>query len=127
VSTIFSKILSGEIPAFKILEDDQFLSFLDVRPVKRGHALVIPKKEIDYIFDLEDDLLSEMMVFSKKVARILKQKIECKKVGVMVAGLEVPHAHVHLIPFDEISDLTFANAKSCSQEELKKIHEEIVG
>lgn len=113
MSTIFSKIISGEIPAYKVAENDKFLAFLDVFPLRKGHTLVIPKIEIDYIFDMDDDLLSEMMVFSKQVAKKLKSKIECKKIGVAVIGLEVAHTHIHLVPINDVSDIDF------SQEKLK--------
>ena len=120
--TIFTKILSGEILAHKILEDDRYLAFLDIRPVNPGHTLVIPKQEIDYIFDIEDELLKGLIVFAKKVAKAVGKAIPCKKIGVMVAGLEVPHAHVHLIPIlESLSELNFARAKSISQEELAAI------
>jgi histidine triad (HIT) family protein len=117
--TIFTKILSGEIPAHKILEDDKYLAFLDIRPVNPGHTLVIPKQEIDYIFDIEDELLKGLIVCAKKVAKAIRKAIPCKKVGVMVAGLEVPHAHVHLIPIlESLAELNFARAKPMAQEEL---------
>lgn len=120
--TIFTKILSGEIPAHKILEDEKYLAFLDIRPVNPGHTLVIPKQEVDYIFDIEDELLKGLMIFTKKVARAVRKTIPCKKVGVMVAGLEVPHAHIHLIPIIEsLSELAFARAKPMPQEELAAI------
>ncbi len=116
--TIFTKIIAGEIPAHKILEDERFLAFLDLRPVNPGHTLVIPKKEVDYIFDMEDELLRGLMIFAKKVARAIGKAFPCKKVGVMVAGIEVPHAHVHLIPINSVGDLSFAKAKTATQEEL---------
>lgn len=119
--TIFTKILSGEIPAHKILENDQYLAFLDIRPVNPGHTLVIPKKEVDYIFDMEDDLLKGLMIFAKKVAKAIGKACPCKKVGIMVAGIEVPHAHVHLIPINGVGDLTFARAKAATPEELAAI------
>lgn len=123
--TIFTKILAGEIPAHKILENDQYLAFLDIRPVNPGHTLVIPKKEVDYIFDMEDDLLEGLMVFSKKVARAIKKTISCQKVGVMVAGIEVPHTHIHLIPINGVGDLSFARAKPMASEELTAIAQKI--
>ena len=116
--TIFTKILAGEIPAHKILENDRYLAFLDIRPVNPGHTLVIPKQEIDYIFDIEDELLKGLMIFAKKVAKAIKQTVPCQKVGIMVAGIEVPHAHIHLIPINGVSDLNFARAKPMPQEEL---------
>lgn len=120
--TLFSRIVAGEIPCHKVAENDRFLAFLDIMPLRRGHVLVIPKVEIDYIFDIEDDLLGEMMVFSKHVARKIKLIFPCKKVGVSVIGLEVPHAHIHLIPMDNVSDMNFAQEKlQLSQEELADI------
>ncbi len=111
MSTIFTKIINSEINAYKVAEDDNYLAFLDVRPVVRGHVLCIPKNEIDYIFDMDDVNYSGLMLFSKKVAKGLKQVIDCKKIGVSVVGLEVPHAHVHLIPMNSISDMNFANER----------------
>ena len=121
MSSIFSRIVQGEIPCHKILEDEEFLAFLDIKPINPGHTLVIPKKEIDYIFDLEDDLLGRLMVFSKKVAIMIKKEISCKRIGVMVVGLEVPHTHIHLVPINTLSDLNFAKAKPVSNNELAKI------
>ena len=111
MSTIFTKIINSEISAYKVAEDDNYLAFLDVRPVVRGHVLCIPKNEIDYIFDMDDVNYSGLMLFSKKVAKGLKQVIDCKKIGVSIVGLEVPHAHVHLIPMNSISDMNFANER----------------
>ena len=102
--TIFTRIIGGEIPCHKILEDEQFLAFLDIRPIRPGHTLVIPKKEIDYIFDVDNPTLSAMMIFSKKVAAAIRRAVECKRVGIMVAGLEVPHAHIHLVPIVQVLD-----------------------
>ena len=125
MSSIFSRIIQGQIPCHKILENEEFLAFLDVKPINPGHTLVIPKKEIDYIFDLEDDLLGRLMIFSKKVALMIKKEISCKRIGIMVAGLEVPHAHVHLVPMDALGDLNFTKAKPASNDELAKIAEKI--
>jgi histidine triad (HIT) family protein len=111
MATIFSKIVSGEIPSFKILEDENFLAFLDVFPLTKGHTLVIPKRETDYIFDIDDEELSEMIVFAKKVALALGKAISCIKVGISVIGLEVPHAHIHLIPMNEVGDMNFSRPK----------------
>ena len=111
MASIFSKIISGEIPCHKVAEDDRCLAFLDIRPVVFGHTLVVPKQEIDYIFDVPDDLLQHMMTFSKKVAHVLQQEVECIRIGVMVAGLEVPHAHIHLIPMNSIGELSFTNPR----------------
>ncbi|MEW5895529.1 MAG: HIT family protein [Candidatus Omnitrophota bacterium] len=125
--TIFTKIINGEIPCHKIMEDEAHLAFLDIRPIKRGHTLVIPKKEEDYIFDMSDEDLCRLMVFSKKVARKIKKKVSCVKIGVLVCGIEVPHTHVHLVPFDKVSDLNFAHAKEMPQEELAALAAEIRG
>ena len=111
MSSIFTKIVLGEIPCYKVAENDKFLAFLDITPIKKGHVLVIPKMEVDYIFDLEDELLSEMIVFSKTVAIKIKKILPCKKVGVTVIGLEVPHAHIHLVPMNVLNDMNFANPK----------------
>lgn len=107
MATIFAKIIEGKIPSYKIAESDQFYAFLDINPLKEGHTLIIPKIEVDYIFDLEDVLLGEYMVFSKKVATAIKKVINCKRIGMTVIGLEVPHAHIHLIPIDSVSDMNF--------------------
>lgn len=123
--SLFTRMVQGEIPCHKILEDEQYLAFLDIRPINPGHTLVIPKKEIDYLFDLDDELLSGLFIFAKKAAKMIRQAVPCKKVGVMVAGIEVPHAHVHLVPIFEIGDLNFAKAKPASTEELAKIAEKI--
>jgi len=125
MASLFTKIIDGEIPCHKIAEDDRVLAFLDIRPIHPGHTLVIPKEEIDYIFDLKDDLLGDLMVFAKKVARQIEKAIDCERIGIMVAGIEVPHAHIHLIPFEKIADLTFANAKDTSQDELAKVAAQI--
>jgi histidine triad (HIT) family protein len=126
MSTIFSKIVAGEIPCYKIAEDEQFLAFLDIQPLKPGHTLVIPKKEINYIFDIEDDELAAMMVFTKKIAKALKAVIPCEKIGVTVIGLEVPHAHIHLIPIESISDMNFTKAKlTLKSDEMAYIAAEI--
>ena len=111
MSTIFKRIIDGEIPCHKIAENDKFLAFLDIFPLKKGHTLVIPKIEVDYIFDLDDEILSEMIVFSKKIAKAIKSAYPCNRVGVAVIGLEVAHAHIHLVPLDHVGDLNFANPK----------------
>jgi histidine triad (HIT) family protein len=118
--TIFTKIVNGEIPCHKIAEDENFLAFLDITPLADGHTLVIPKKEVDYIFDLEDDLLSGLILFAKKIAPAIAQACPCRRVGVSVIGLEVPHAHVHLIPLNSMNDINFMREKlKPLQEELK--------
>jgi histidine triad (HIT) family protein len=120
MGSIFSKIITGEINAYKIAEDENFIAFLDVMPLKRGHTLVVPKLEIDYLFDISDDLLSDLMVFSKSVAKKIETKIICKRIGVAVIGLEVPHAHVHLIPINTVADMDFKQPK------LKPSHRELL-
>lgn len=105
--TIFSKIIAGEIPSYKVAEDDKFYAFLDINPIAWGHTLVVPKQETDYIFDLEDRLLGEMMVFTRRVAAAIKEAFPCRKVGMAVLGLEVPHAHIHLVPLKEEGDMDF--------------------
>lgn len=111
MATIFTKIVNKEIPSYKIAETDKFYAFLDINPLAKGHTLVIPKKEIDYIFSVEDDLIAEMMVFAKKVALALETHIPCKRIGMAVLGLEVPHAHIHLIPINTVYDIDFKKEK----------------
>lgn len=126
MASLFSKIIKGEIPSHKIAEDDNFFAFLDVFPLVPGHVLVVPKKETDYIFDIDDAELAQMMVFAKQVAVVLKKAIPCKRIGVAVIGLEVPHAHIHLVPMNSADDLNFTRPKmSPSQDELKQIAEKI--
>ena len=126
MASIFSKIVKGEIPCFKIAENDDFLAFLDIMPLKEGHTLVIPKKEVDYIYDLSDELLAEMMVFSKMVAKKIENAIPCNRIGVTIIGLEVPRAHIHLIPINNVSDMNFSLPKlNLSNEELKEIAKKI--
>src|SRR6056297_1167622 len=122
METIFSKIVKGDIPSHKVYEDDKFLAFLDIAPLKKGHTLVIPKRAEDYLFDLDDSELAEMMIVSKKVAKAIKKVFPCEKVGVAVLGLEVPHAHIHLVPLESEQDINFANPKlQLSQEEMADI------
>lgn len=124
MASIFSKIVNGEIPAYKVAEDENYLAFLDIFPVAKGHTLVIPKKEVDYIFDLEDDLYTGLQAFAKKVAIGLKQAIPCQKVGVLVLGLEVPHAHIHLIPMQNEADLlNFSKKIKFTPEEFQSTKE----
>ena len=125
MATLFTRIVSGEIPCHKIMEDEKYLAFLDIRPVHPGHTLVIPKREINYLFDIDDDLLSGLMIFAKKVSKKIRKVIPCARIGVMVAGIEVPHAHIHLIPIQSVKDLNFALAKPMSHEELAVIAEKI--
>lgn len=120
--TIFSKIIAGEIPSYKVAEDDQFFAFLDINPVAWGHTLVVPKKEVDYIFDLDDPLLGDMAIFAKKVAGAIKEAIPCRKVGAAVLGLEVPHAHIHLVPLKNEGDMDFKHKiENPSPEKMKEI------
>lgn len=120
--SIFSKIISREIPGHIIAEDEQFIAFLDIMPLVLGHTLVVPKKEVDYLFDMDDDSLADINVFAKKVAHAVKKSVSCKRIGVAVIGLEVPHAHIHLIPMNTVSDLNFGRPKlKPSQEELVAI------
>ncbi|SRR5690554_149797 len=126
MGTIFSKIIAGEIPSHKVAEDDHFYAFLDIRPMVKGHTLVVPKKEVDYLFDLEDNLLASMTLFTKKVAAAIKKSIPCKRVGVLVMGMEVPHAHIHLIPIQDERDMNLSNPKlELSEEEFKEIAKQI--
>lgn len=126
MATIFSRIITGEIPCFKVAEDDCFFAFLDINPLVKGHTLVVPKQEVDYIFDLSDKDLAAMQVFAKTVAGAIKKAFPCKKVGEAVIGLEVPHAHIHLIPIQKESDMLFSNPKlKFSDEEFKAIAEAI--
>lgn len=122
MASIFSKIVAGEIPCHKIAESDDYLAFLDINPIVKGHTLVIPKMETDYIFDLEDDVLGGLMVFAKKVAKAIDQAIPSKRIGLMVVGTEVPHAHIHLVPFQRESDINIAKPKmTVSQEDLAAV------
>lgn len=111
MATIFSKIISGEIPCYKIAENDNFLAFLDISPLAKGHTLVIPKKEIDYIFDVEEEEYANLWLFAKQVAKKIKAKIDCTRIGVAVIGLEVAHAHIHLVPINKVSDIDFSKPK----------------
>ena len=122
MASIFSKIIAGEIPSHKVAEDENFLAFLDINPLAKGHTLVIPKKEIDYIFDMEDPLYGALFVFAKKVANGIKAVVPCDKIGMTVIGLEVPHAHIHLIPIHSIYDMDFSKPKlKFTTEEFKEI------
>ena len=126
MSTIFIRIVNGEIPCYKIAETENCFAFLDIQPLAKGHTLVIPKKEIDYIFNVEDPLLAEMHLFSKKVAKAIEKAVPCKRIGIAVIGLEVPHAHIHLIPINRVSDIDFSQPKlKLSPEELSNIAESI--
>lgn len=128
MASIFSKIIAGEIPCHKVAEDDHCLAFLDIRPVVYGHTLVIPKIETDYIFDMDDVSLAHLHVFAKRVARVLGEEVDCLRIGVMVAGLEVPHAHIHLIPMQSIGDLSFTNPRpEIAPETMKELAARLYG
>ncbi len=125
MSSIFTKIIEGEIPCHKIAEDDNFLAFLDVNPNAKGHTLCVPKQEIDKIFDIEDELYVGLMKFSKKIAIALEKTVPCKRIGMAVIGLEVPHAHVHLIPLNEMGEMTFKHKVSLTKEEFEALAKSI--
>ncbi|MDD4143649.1 MAG: HIT domain-containing protein [Prolixibacteraceae bacterium] len=126
MASIFSRIVNNEIPAYKVAEDENFLAFLDISPVTKGHTLVIPKKEVDYLFDLDDDLYTGLHLFAKRVAAGIKKAVNCKKVGVLVLGLEVPHAHLHLIPMQNESDvMNFSNPMKLEKQEFEEIRQKI--
>ncbi|MEA1886810.1 MAG: HIT family protein [Bacteroidota bacterium] len=126
MASIFTRIVKGEIPSYKITEDDNFFVFLDINPLKKGHTLVIPKKEVDYIFDLDEDMLAGMMVFSQKIALAIEKVVPCNRIGLVVLGLEVPHAHIHLIPIDSEADVRFSNPRvKLTDDEFKDIAERI--
>ena len=126
MASIFSRIINGEITCYKIAENDKFFAFLDINPLVKGHTLVIPKKEVDYIFDIEDNDLGEMMIFAKQIANKIKDVIPCVKVGVAVIGLEVPHAHIHLVPMQKEGDLDFKRPKlQLSQEEFVELQKKL--
>lgn len=126
MASIFTRIINGEIPCYRVAENDRYIAFLDVRPLKTGHTLVVPKTEVDYIFDMDDEALSGMVIFAGKVARAMKEVIECKRIGVAVIGLEVPHAHIHLIPISREGDMLFTNPRvSLSPEENERLAKEI--
>jgi histidine triad (HIT) family protein len=126
MATIFSRIIAGEIPSYAIAEDERFYAFLDINPMAKGHTLVVPKKEVDYLFDLDDELLAGMTIFSKKVAHAIEKAIPCRRVGLMVIGLEIPHAHIHLIPIQKEGDMNLSNPKlKLSAGEFAEIAEKI--
>jgi histidine triad (HIT) family protein len=125
--TIFSKIIAGEIPSYKIAENEKFFAFLDIFPLKEGHVLVVPKKEVDNLFDLPQEYLQEILIFAQPIARAIEKAFDCNRCGISVIGLEVPHAHIHLIPISSANDLNFTNPKvKLSQEELRQVQEKIV-
>lgn len=126
MATIFSRIVKGEIPSYKIAEDERYYAFLDINPLAEGHTLVIPKKEVDYLFDVDDETLSGLIIFSKRVAKAIEKVIPCKRIGVAVLGLEVPHAHIHLVPLNKESDVDFHKPKlKLTPERFKEIAEKI--
>ncbi|NCA84178.1 MAG: HIT family protein [Clostridia bacterium] len=126
MSTIFTKIVHGDIPSYKIAEDENYFAFLDINPLAKGHTLVIPKREINYIFDIDDEMLGGMMVFAKKVARAVEKVVPCKRMGITVLGLEVPHAHIHLVPINSIFDIDFSKEKlKLTAEEFEKLAADI--
>jgi len=122
METIFTKIINGDIPSYKIAENDSFFAFLDINPLARGHTLVVPKKSIDYVFDMEDQSLGNMIIFAKKIAIAIKKCVPCEKVGVAIVGLEIPHVHIHLVPLNEVQDLNFQKKKlKLSPEQFSEI------
>ena len=125
MDSIFTKIIKKEIPAYIIDENDYFISILDINPIKLGHTLIIPKVQIDYFFDIDNDLLSKTMPYCKKISTAIKKAIECERIGLSIIGLEVPHAHIHLIPINSINDMNFNNAKPISKDEMIKIQNKI--
>lgn len=126
MATIFTRIIKGEIPCYKIAENDEFFAFLDINPVQKGHTLVVPKEEVSYIFDINDDKLGRYMAFAKRVAAAIKAAVPCIKVGIAVVGLEVPHSHIHLIPLNEVNDLNFEHKMTLPKEEMEQIAQNIV-
>lgn len=126
MATIFTRIINGEISCYKIAENDEFFAFLDINPVQKGHTLVVPKEEVSYIFDINDDKLGRYMAFAKRVAAAIKAAVPCIKVGIAVVGLEVPHSHIHLIPLNEVNDLNFEHKMTLPKEEMEQIAQNIV-
>lgn len=125
--SIFTKIINKELPCYKIAENNNFIAFLDIVPLKKGHTLIVPKIQVDYIYDLPDKVLSDLFIFSKTIAKKIKSVIDCKRVGVAVIGLEVPHAHVHLVPINEISDMNFQNQRiELNKEDFQNIRDKII-
>lgn len=126
MATIFTKIVEGQIPSYKIYDDEKFYAFLDINPMAKGHTLVIPKQEVDYLFDIDDSVLSEMIVVAKKIAKAMEQAVACTRVGMMVIGLEVPHAHIHLIPIQKEGDMNLSNKRvELSNDEFEQIAKDI--
>ncbi len=126
MASVFTKIVKGELPAYKVAEDERFLAFLDINPLSKGHTLVIPKEEIDYIFDLPEELYRDLWLFARKVARAIEKVVECERIGIAVVGLEVPHAHIHLIPINSVADMNFAKPRvKMSEQEFRSLAEQI--
>ena len=126
MATIFTKIVKGEIPSYKIFEDEKFFAFLDINPMAKGHTLVIPKKEVEYLFDIDDNTIADMTVLSKRIAKAIGKAVTCKRVGMMVIGLEVPHAHIHLIPIQNEGDMNLSNKRvELSKEEFEQVAKDI--
>ena len=126
MATIFTKIVKGEIPSYKIFEDEKFFAFLDINPMAKGHTLVIPKKEVEYLFDIDDNTIADMIVLSKRIAKAIGKAVTCKRVGMMVIGLEVPHAHIHLIPIQNEGDMNLSNKRvELSKEEFEQVAKDI--
>lgn len=126
MTSIFTKIIQGDIPSYKVAEDDKFFAFLDIRPLAKGHTLVVPKKEVDYIFDIDDELLGEMIKFSKRLGLAIEKVVPCKRMGMTVLGLEVPHAHIHLVPINSVYDIDFKKpAVEMSQDDFVELAEKI--
>jgi len=126
MSTIFTKIINGDIPSYKVAEDENFFAFLDINPLNEGHTLVVPRKEVDYLFDMEDNLLGDMVIFAKRVAPAIERVVSCKRIGMAVLGLEVPHAHIHLVPVNSESDISFTKPRiKMSPEQLQELAERI--
>jgi histidine triad (HIT) family protein len=125
LATIFTRIIKGEIPSTKILEDDRYFAFLDIRPINPGHTLVVPKVEVDQLFDADPELLAGILPFAQKVAKAIKAAVPCRRVGVLVAGFEVPHAHIHLVPIEGEGELTFSRARPAKPEELQALGQRI--
>lgn len=126
MASVFTRIINGEIPCYRVAEDDRYIAFLDVRPLKAGHTLIVPRREVDYIFDLDEDTLAGMMIFARKVAKAMKEVIECNRIGIAVIGLEVPHAHIHLIPISREGDMLFTNPRvSLTPQENETLAREI--
>ena len=125
MTSIFSKIAKHEVDSYSVCEDNEFMAFLDINPIKKGHTLVILKKQIDYFFDLDDDVMSRMIVFAKKVAKGIKKTIQCNRVGAAIIGLEIPHVHIHLVPIDCVNDINFKNSVKISSDEMKSLANKI--